>query len=162
TAFSASQILGIPAGLFLSNLWGWHAPFIMIVAVSVPVGAVIVLRLRPIDAHLKPSGQRQSPFGHLRATVANPSYLEAFATTVLLSTGVFMLMPFGSAFSVHNLGVDLEKLPLVYLITGLFALCTGPLVGRAADRFGKFRPLWLAASSGAVWVPFYPASGGRR
>jgi predicted MFS family arabinose efflux permease len=158
-AFSASQILGIPAGLFLSNLWGWHAPFIMIVAVSVPVGAVIALRLRPIDAHLKPSGRRQSPFGHLRATVANRRYLEAFATTVLLSTGGFMLMPFGSAFSVHNLGVDLEELPLVYLITGLFAICTGPLVGRAADRFGKFRTFVFGSSLGIVMVLFYTSLG---
>ena len=159
TAFSASQILGIPAGLFLSNLWGWHAPFIMIVAVSVPVGAVIVLRLRPIDAHLKPRDERRSPYGQLRATFSNPRYLEAFATTMLLSTGGFMIVPFGSAFSVHNLGVELKKLPLVYLITGLFAIWTGPLVGRAADKFGKFRTFLFASSLGIVMVLFYTSLG---
>jgi predicted MFS family arabinose efflux permease len=53
TAFAASLVLGIPAGLFLTNLWGWHAPFIMIVAVSAVVGVVILLRLRPIDGHLR-------------------------------------------------------------------------------------------------------------
>ena len=26
TAFAASQVLGIPAGLFLANHWNWHAP----------------------------------------------------------------------------------------------------------------------------------------
>ena len=41
TAFAASQVLGLPLGLFLSNHWGWHAPFLMIVGVSAPVGVVI-------------------------------------------------------------------------------------------------------------------------
>src|SRR5262245_61791248 len=27
TAFAASQVLGLPLGVFLSNHWGWHAPF---------------------------------------------------------------------------------------------------------------------------------------
>lgn len=159
TAFSASQILGIPVGLFASNHWGWHAPFIMIVSVSVPVGAVVAFRLRPIDAHLKPSSDRQSAFGHLRATVGNRHHLEAFATTVLLSTGVFMLVPFSSAFSVHNLGVDLKELPLVYLITGLFTMCTGPLVGRVADTFGKFKTFVVGSSLGVVMVLVYTSLG---
>ena len=31
TAFAASQVLGLPVGLFLSNHWDWHAPFIVLV-----------------------------------------------------------------------------------------------------------------------------------
>jgi predicted MFS family arabinose efflux permease len=34
TAFASSQVLGIPLGLYLSNHWGWNAPFLLIVAVS--------------------------------------------------------------------------------------------------------------------------------
>src|SRR5690606_34214998 len=33
TAFAASQVLGLPLGLYLSALWGWHAPFLMIAGV---------------------------------------------------------------------------------------------------------------------------------
>ena len=28
TAFAASQILGIPIGIYLSNRWNWHVPFL--------------------------------------------------------------------------------------------------------------------------------------
>src|SRR6187402_3340136 len=28
--FGASQILGIPIGLYLANAWGWHAPFLWV------------------------------------------------------------------------------------------------------------------------------------
>ncbi len=155
TAFAASQVLGIPAGLFLSNHWGWHAPFLMIVAVSAAVGIVIAVRLRPIDGHLRVTGRRTSAFGTLSATVTNPRYVQAFATTVLLATGGFMLMPFGSAFTVHNMGIDIERLPLVYLITGCCSIFTGPLVGRAADSFGKFRTFVFGTALGVVMVLVY-------
>ena len=34
TSFAASQVLGLPLGLYLANRWGWHAPFLMIVALT--------------------------------------------------------------------------------------------------------------------------------
>jgi predicted MFS family arabinose efflux permease len=34
TAFAASQVLGIPAGLFLANHWNWHVCFAAIVGLS--------------------------------------------------------------------------------------------------------------------------------
>jgi predicted MFS family arabinose efflux permease len=159
TAFAASQVLGIPAGLFLSNLWGWHAPFIMIVGVSAAVGVVILLWLRPITGHLRAPEGRSGPLRHLRATVGKPRYLQAFATTALLSTGGFMLMPFGSAFTVHNLGIAVEQLPLLYLVTGCCTIFTGPLVGRAADRFGKFRTFTFGTALSILMVLIYTHLG---
>jgi predicted MFS family arabinose efflux permease len=159
TAFAASQVLGIPAGLFFSNIWGWHAPFIMIAAVSTAVGIVMVLRLQPIDAHLRKKGSHVGPLGHLRATLTQGRYVQAFATVALLSTGGFMLMPFGSAFTVHNLGIGLDKLPLLYLVTGLCTIFTGPLVGRAADRFGKFRTFVFGTAVTIVMVLIYTHLG---
>ncbi len=159
TAFAASQILGIPAGLFLSNLWGWHAPFLMIVAVSAPVGVVVALRLKPVDAHLQRGHAPQGAFAHLRATIVQPRHLQAFGTTALLSTGGFMLMPFGSQYSVHNLGVDLQKLPLVYLVNGIAAIFAGPLVGRAADSFGKFRMFFFGTALSILMVAIYTHLG---
>ncbi len=158
TAFAASQILGIPAGLFISNLWGWHAPFLMIVAVSILVGFFIFKFLRPIDAHLKIKTDKNA-LHHFTNTFKNPHYLFAFATTALLSTGGFMLMPFGSAFTVHNLGIAVDKLPLIYLITGLCAIVTGPLVGKASDVFGKFKVFTFGSLVTMVLVLIYTNLG---
>jgi predicted MFS family arabinose efflux permease len=93
--------------------------------------------MRPVDGHLKLHPDR-SPLHHLIQTVSNKFYLQGFATTTLLSVGGFMLMPFMSAFTVHNVGVPVAKLPLVYVLVGLFSVVAGPLIGRASDRFGKF------------------------
>src|SRR5450830_94680 len=93
TAFGASQILGLPVGLYLSSRWNWHAPFLIMVIFGVVGGLVIVLKMRPVVDHLAVP-QEGSAFLHLLDTIKDPRYLTAFASTALLTTGGFMLMPF--------------------------------------------------------------------
>jgi predicted MFS family arabinose efflux permease len=157
TAFAASQVMGIPLGVFLSNHWGWHAPFIMIFVVSAVVGVVIAMRLQPIVEHLKapPSHSGRNPFLHLVATVGQGRYLQTFAATMLLATGGFMLMPFGSTFTVDNLGISLQQLPLVYMITGVVTFIAGPLLGKLSDSIGKYRVFFIGSLAGAVMVGIY-------
>jgi predicted MFS family arabinose efflux permease len=154
TAFAASQVMGVPLGVLLSNHWGWHAPFLLIVLVSTAVGVVIASKLRPIDAHLKLQ-RAGSSFAHLRATVGKPRYLRTFAATMLLATGGFMLMPFGSAFSVHNLGISLDVLPAVYAATGVTTFIAGPVLGRWSDALGKYRMFCLGTALACLVVPVY-------
>ena len=158
TAFAASQILGLPIGLFLANIWGWHAPFMMIVVVSIIVCGVIAVYLKPVDAHLKLPTER-NPFLHLWSTLTNSRYILAFAATGLLTLGGYMLMPFASAYTVHNLGIGLEKLPILYLVTGLSAIAVGPLVGRASDAHGKFNVFLFGAFLTMVMVAIYTNLG---
>lgn len=148
TAFAASQILGVPLGLFLANKWGWHSPFLLIVGVSTAAGVVIFLYLKPIDAHLKIKSTRK-PLQHLVHTVSQKRYLQGFAATALLATGGFMLMPFGSAFNVHNLGVTLDQLPYVYIATGISSIVMGPIIGRLSDKIGKY-PMFLVGCAIAI------------
>jgi len=153
TAFAGSQVLGIPLGLYISNAWGWHAPFLMIAAVSAVVGVVIFTTLQPVDAHLQKPVDRR-PLHHLITTVLKPRHQWGFAATMLLALGGYMLMPFSSAFSVHNLGVPLEKLPMIYMATGIAALFAGPLMGRVSDAVGKYRT-FAAGSLVAIGIVLY-------
>ena len=154
TAFGASTVMGIPIALFLSTHWSWNTPFFMVVGVGAVVGGVIQSKLRPVDEHLKHHPDR-SPLHHLLQTVTNPYYIQGFVTTCLLSVGGFMLMPFMSVFSVHNLGIGLNQLPLVYMITGAFSIVAGPLIGRAADTFGKLRVFAFGCVLTAIMVVIY-------
>src|ERR1700742_3647832 len=95
TAFAASQVLGIPAGLFLSNHWNWHVAFGTLVGLSIAGMAAVLLLMQPVNGHLLLK-QDKNAFRHLIATVAQPRYTLAFALTTLLATGGYMLMPFGS------------------------------------------------------------------
>jgi predicted MFS family arabinose efflux permease len=154
TAFAASSVLGMPLALLISTRWGWNASFFLVVAVSALVGGLIWAYLRPVDEHLKHHPDR-SPLHHLIQTVSNRLYLQGFATTGLLSVGGFMLMPFMSVFMVHNLGLPIEKLPLVYMVTGAFSILAGPLIGRASDAYGTLRVFGFGCAVTIVMVVIY-------
>ena len=140
-AFAASQVLGIPFGLFFANLWGWNAPFIMIVILCLPVGVLIITVMKPVDKHLSIQ-TRSNAFGRMKSILVETEYLKAFGATILLATGGFMLMPFASEFGVHNLGIGQEQLPLLYAITGICSMISGPIIGNFTDSIGRF-PVFL-------------------
>lgn len=154
TAFAASQVLGLPLGWELANRWGWHMPFFMILAVGAPVGVVIALRLQPIVEHLKIPSTR-NPVRHLVATVSQERYLQTFLATMMLATGGFMLMPFGSTFTTNNLGISPDNVKWIYMGTGAVTLIAGPLLGRVADAIGKYKLFAIGSVAGAVLVGIY-------
>ncbi len=158
TSFAASQILGLPAGLYFSNLWGWHAPFLMIVAISALAGVFIIMKMKPIDEHLKLQ-KGHSAFQHLKNTFQNRQYLLAFSATALLSIGGFMMMPFSSAFTVNNLQITLERLPLIYLVTGISSIIMGPVIGRWTDKIGKYKVFVVGSIISTTTVVIYTNLG---
>jgi len=158
TAFAASQVLGIPAGIYLSNQWNWHVPFLAMAAFGLAGGVLVAWKMQPVDAHLG-QPQEHSPFMHLFHTVTEKRYLLAFCVTALLTTGGFMLMPFSSAYIVNNMGIDLQHLPTVYLVTGLCTIFIGPLIGRAADAVGKFRVFLFGTALSIAMVLIYTHLG---
>jgi predicted MFS family arabinose efflux permease len=158
TAFAASQVLGIPVGLYLANRWNWHVAFGAIVILALAVIIAVMFLMRPVNEHLKLKQERNA-FAHLIATVREPSYTLAFGVTTLLATGGYMLMPFGSAYTVHNLGIGIEHLPTIYLVSGLFAIVTGPLVGRLSDAFGKYPTFAFGTATSIVMVLIYTDLG---
>jgi len=153
-AFASSQVLGLPIGLYLATHLGWHSPFIMIVGISVIIAVLIAIYIKPIDTHLALS-RNSNAFVHLIKTATNVDYLRAFIATTLLATGGFMLMPFGSAFSVNNLKISLESLPLLYMVTGFFSMFMGPLAGRLSDSYGKYNVFFVGSVIAIITVLIY-------
>ncbi len=153
-AFASSQVLGIPIGLYLANKFSWHAPFLMIVALGLIVGVLIVTQMRPIDAHLK-NPRKGNAFQHLAKTLARPDYLQGFAATALLATGGFMLMPFGTAFGVHNLGIAEGSLPTLYMVTGISMLVFSPMIGKLSDKTGKYKVFLMGSTVTCIMTLIY-------
>ena len=157
-AFGASQVLGLPIGLMLANRFEWHAPFWMIVIFGTLLGIVIVVYMKPVTQHLA-ANVKQNAFKHLSSNLSNKLYIRAFFSTILLATGGFMLMPFGSAFSTNNLGLTLQQLPVLYLVTGIFGIALGPLIGKLADTIGKFQLFAIGTVVSIIMVGIYTRLG---
>lgn len=153
-SFAASQVLGLPIGLLLANKFSWHAPFWMISGVGTVMGFIMFLKLKPVDKHLHLNIDHNA-FHHLLQTVTRPDYAKAFFATTLLATGGFMLMPFGSAYSINNLGITLVQLPLIYLITGICSIILGPFIGKFSDKIGKFNIFCVGSVISITMVAIY-------
>jgi len=146
-AFAASQVMGIPIGLYLATQWNWHVAFYMIVAVAFFVGVIMVMKMKPITAHLKLQSDK-SAFQHLIHTAKNKTYQIGFMATAMLSIGGFMLMPFGSAFLVNNVGIPQDQIQWVFLFTGISSIIIMPIIGRLSDRLDKFKIFTV----GSIWA----------
>lgn len=157
-SFAASQVLGLPIGLMLANNYGWHAPFWMIAGAGVILGVIMMMKLKPVDEHLHLHIDRNA-FHHLAATITRSDYAKAYLATTLLATGGFMMMPFGSAFSINNLGISLKQLPMIYLITGCCSILFGPLIGKLSDKIGKFKVFFIGSVVSAAVIIFYSHLG---
>jgi predicted MFS family arabinose efflux permease len=152
--FGASQVLGIPIGLYLANIWGWHAPFLWVAAMALVIAFLIASRLQPLTKHL--SVQRdKSALKHLLHTISLKDYRVGFTATALLSIGGFMMMPFGSAFAINNLKITQQQLPIMFMVSGLSTLIVMPLVGKLSDRIDKFTIFAMASAWTIIMVLIY-------
>jgi predicted MFS family arabinose efflux permease len=141
--FGASQVLGVPIGLYVANAWGWEAPFLMTAGLAIIIAVLIVVKLRPVTQHLLVQHDKTA-LTHLWHTVAKRDYRIGFAATAVLSIGGFMMMPFGSAFAINNLRITNAELPMLFMISGVCSLIIMPLIGRLSDKISKFKLFTVA------------------
>ncbi|WP_293305441.1 MFS transporter [Pedobacter sp. UBA5917] len=147
--FGASQVLGIPIGIYVANAWGWESPFLLTAGLGLIIAMVILLKLKPVNQHLLVQ-RDTSALKHLWHTVAKRDYRIGFAATAVLSVGGFMMMPFGSAFAVNNLGLTNAQLPILFMTSGICSLVIMPLIGRLSDKVSKFKLFTIAT----IWLMF--------
>lgn len=157
-AFAASQILGIPFGLFIANNSGWHSTFFLIVFLSILILFVIVLKLKPVNEHLKISpgaaGPDKNPLLHFWHTIKNKHHQVGFSATVILGMSM-MLQPFISIFLINNIHLTNEDVPIIFMVTGASAFFIMPLVGKLSDKFDKFKIFLLGSVATIIIVPVY-------
>jgi predicted MFS family arabinose efflux permease len=156
--FAASQMLGIPVGIALNNLWNWHVPFLAVAGLAALVLLLIAFKLRPVTAHLGVQ-QDKSPLKHLWHTLVKKDYRVGFTATALLSVGGFMMMPFGSAFAINNLQITANELTWLFVVAGVGSMIVMPLVGKLSDKTDKFRIFAIASAWMIGMVIFYTNLG---
>jgi len=157
-AYGASQILGVPLGLYCANHWGWHSSFLMIAVLGVLILLAIITQMPAITKHLELQSDK-SPFLHLWHTLSNKNYQIGFAAIALLSVGGFMMQPFGSVFLVNNIHISQEDLPMVFFLTGLSVLFIMPIVGKLSDKVNKFKLFAAGSVLSVIMIIIYTNLG---
>ena len=137
TAFPLASVLGIPVGLFLANLFQWHAPFLLLAALTVPIGC-IAARFLP---SLPPSPVRHHPGRQMQAILSQTVHQRGFLLTAALVFAGGLIIPFMSPSLVANTGLPESQLTWVYLCGGAATFFTTRLFGRLTDRHDKLHVL---------------------
>jgi predicted MFS family arabinose efflux permease len=144
TAFPLASVLGVPAGLFLANAFEWHAPFVLLGGLSVPIW-LVASRFLPA---LPPSAVRTHPGRQMWEILTHPVHVRGFLVTAALVFAGASIIPFLSPSLVANTGLSEPHLFYVYLCGGLATLITTPLIGRLSDRHDKLHVLaWITSGS---------------
>ncbi|WP_226657210.1 MFS transporter [Pseudalkalibacillus hwajinpoensis] len=127
---SASLVLGVPIGLMLGNAFGWKAPFVLIIVLTILSMAGVALFMEEIQP--KPA----IPILSQIKTLKDKRILTAQLTSFLFLTGHLTLYGYLTPFLKTTLGLSGNWVSIVYLIFGVAAVAGGGLGGVASDRFG--------------------------
>ncbi|HRI59937.1 MAG TPA: MFS transporter [Saprospiraceae bacterium] len=138
TSFSLASVAGVPAGLWLAAKYSWHMPFLAIGGLGLAVIALIALFVPPVNKHIVQGVPAGNPLRVLTDIFQTPNQMKALSLSVVLMMGHFAIIPFIAPSLVGNVGYSEHNIFLIYLVGGALTIFTSPLVGKTADRRGKY------------------------
>jgi DHA1 family inner membrane transport protein len=136
-AFALASVIGIPGGLYLANLFGWHAPFYTVASLGVIIIALIWFFIPSITAHLRTDGTKPSKMAVLTDILKTPNQLWALGLSTIIMLGQFTVIPYIAPTLVANIGFRNEDIYLIYLVGGALTIFSARIVGKLADKKGK-------------------------
>lgn len=136
SGFALASVLGIPVGLYLANLFDWHAPFYLLSFLSFFIIPFLIKYLPSINKHLE-NKVIKSPLKEVRDLFSEKNNIKAFTLTMMLTLAGFSVIPYLSPYMVSNVGLKESELPYIYLIGGFCTLFTAQIIGKLADKYGK-------------------------
>ena len=164
-AFSAASVLGVPLGLYIANIFNWHAPFFFVVILGGLLVPFLIKFLPKMDGHLHRNDQpKMGPLELVGDIFRSSEQVLALSLTAVLMMGHFIIIPFINPFMEFNMGFSKTQTPLIYMVGGALTMVSSPLIGRLADRVGKYKlfvvlallslPL-IALITNLPSIPFY-------
>ena len=142
-AFSIASVFGVPFSLYLANLISWHAPFIFIAILGIPIAFMIIRFLPAMRIHLQPKDEnvrfKPDVIKVVSDIFANKAQIIALLLSGFLMLGHFMVIPFINPYMEFNIGWSKSETPLIYMVGGVCALVSSVVIGRMADKYGKLR-----------------------
>jgi MFS transporter, DHA1 family, inner membrane transport protein len=144
SSFSIASVLGVPLGLYATQIFDWHAAFYMIVVIGIIFWILSYTILPSVHARSEKLDLKDN-LKSFKSIISQPDYLQSFLLTSVLGFGIFMVVPFISPYMVGNVGLTEKDLPFIYLAGGACTIISARIIGRACDRLGSFRVFRVVA-----------------
>ena len=179
-AFSVASVVGVPMGLYFAAEYNWQMPFLVVAGLGVLIIPLVIIFIPKMTEHIQHLDIKPSPFAVVTDILKDNNQLRALLLTCTLMFGHFLIVPFLSPYMVSNVGFTEHQLTYIYLVGGALTIFSAPLVGKLADKKGKYTilalfcllstiPLFLITNMPAIPIyyvlivtaTFFVVSGGR-
>ncbi len=161
TAFSVASVLGVPAGLELATLGGWHTPFFCVGAMGTIAAVAAGKILPPLRAHLDTPAPNagESALTAAARILSRRRSLLSFSMSIVSNAGLFIVIPNIAAFVQSNLAFPRDRLSTLYVLGGAASVLTTRPFGALVDRFGSFKVGLCGTILGTIVTYFFFAVG---
>ncbi len=139
SSFSIASTIGVPFALYLSNIFSWHAPFLLVGFLGIIIIPLISKYVPAMDTHILKKGEDVRKFDVLKTVWQNPKQRMALLFSGLIMMGHFLIIPFINPFLEFNNGYSKIQTPMVYLVGGIAAFFAANILGKISDRYGKLK-----------------------
>jgi predicted MFS family arabinose efflux permease len=161
-AMSASTLLGIPAGAFLTVRSSWHVTFLILGTLSV-IAATCLQLIVPRSPKISISQRSFHYLSPFQKVFSQPSALIALLCTFLWWAGFQGLFANMGAFYSNKFSLHINTIGYIFSLSGLSSLLGNIAGGRLSDRIGT-KPVIFAAcvicGTGILAVPILSFSLG--
>jgi predicted MFS family arabinose efflux permease len=155
TAFSVASIVGVPFGLFLADLFSWHAPFLLVAFLGLLLVPFLLRFIPSMTNHLvDKTNSYESPSDTFKNIFSKKIQVNGLILSAFLMLGHFLIIPFITPYMEFNVGFERSQIKYIYVVGGIVTLFTAPLFGRFADKYGKLRIFTIAALLSLIPVLF--------
>jgi multidrug resistance protein len=132
-AYFVAFVVGVGAGSLVASRWGWHWVFGGLSAAAVAMLLIVLARL-PHDKRHEPRHRRRSSFtDHF----VKGDRLAGVVAAFLTSGGIVGFLTYVGAWLKTSYGMEVDKIGLLFMVSGLAAVAASPLSGWLADHVGK-------------------------
>jgi len=136
TSFAMATVVGVPSGLFLANVSGWHSAFLVIAFMCILVGVMAAVCLPTLDAHVLKTQGQQVTYA-IRQVWADANHRKALYMSGAMMFAGFTIIPYITIFTQANHILAPQDIPYIYLCGGTVTLLSARWVGRLSDQLGK-------------------------
>jgi len=126
-------VIGVPAGALAASAWGWHWVF---GCLSAAASVMLVLTIARLPADTKQVMHIRSRT-YFTSHFAKRDRLAGVVAAFLTSGGIVGFLTYVGAWLRTGFGLEVDRIGLLFMVSGLAAVVASPLSGWLADRAGK-------------------------
>ena len=139
SSFAIASTIGVPFSLYLSNIFTWHAPFILVGILGVVIVPLVIKYIPNVAAHLENNNDGKHRFHAILSVINNRKQRLTLLFSGLVMMGHFLIIPFVNPYLEFNIGFTKDQTPLVYLFGGMASFIAAIFLGKLSDKIGKLK-----------------------